>query len=76
MRVVSIASSRDIGGNIVGMRLATMVLLAPGDEQNVVSAGAADFQSPLGGLLDAHIAQIHAVLGSFGQEQPRIHVSG
>jgi len=53
-----------------------MVLPAPGDEQNVVSAGAADFQSPLGGLLDAHIAQIHAVLGSFGQEQPRIHVSG
>jgi hypothetical protein len=30
MRVVSIASSSDIGGKMVGMRLASMVFPAPG----------------------------------------------
>ena len=44
------------------------------DEQNVVSPGAGDFQSALGGLLAAHIAQIHTVLGGFAQEQPRVNV--
>ena len=36
MRVVSMASSSDIGGRIVGMRLASMVLPAPGGPRKIM----------------------------------------
>ena len=43
------------------------------DKNNVVAAGAGDFEGALGGLLPADVAHVHGVLRGVGQHRARVH---
>ena len=46
------------------------------DEQNVVAAGAGNFEGALGGHLAAYVAKIGGVLAGFGKHVGSVHVHG
>ena len=46
------------------------------DQQNVVAAGAGDFQGALRGHLAAHVAHVHGILIGLGKHLRSIHLDG
>ena len=60
------------------MRLASIVFPGAGrpDKNNVVAAGAGDFEGALGGLLPADVAHVHGILRGVGQHRARVHAHG
>ena len=45
-------------------------------KDNVVAAGAGDFERALGALLAADVAQVHRILRGFGEQGPRVDLHG
>ena len=65
---------RQDGGNALGQH--GLAGAGRPEENNVVAAGAGDFQRALGALLSANVAQVHRILRGFGEQRLPVDVHG
>ena len=63
---------------MVGMRLASYGLTRTGrpDHQDVVAAGAGNFEGALGGLLAAHVLEVNRIVLGFTQQRVAMYFQG